>query len=306
MNISNSGARRITKPAILITSIGRTGTQFFARLFAELLPDSTTLHEPDIFQNTGVESPLAHYLLQVRRAGIWRMLFLKALGKWTLVSVSDSRFLGRLDEGGAVRRLIAQRKAFVEEMPGSAYVESNIGYYGLLDIIPAAFGEHRAIYIVRDGRDWVRSHMNLGEFYGKRGFRKLISHNWPTASEVAQDPYAQEWHGFSRFEKLCWAWSKLNEYALASLSKNSQARLFGFEAIFAGDDKDERLYDLVSFATSLSGIRPIGMSATAGWLERKINQSNREFPAWEEWSLRQKDFFRRICGPLMERLGYAL
>src|SRR5690349_22900969 len=101
----------IDKPTILITSLGRTGTQFFAKLFAEILPDSTSLHEPDIFQGTAPDR-YAQYVEQVRRAGAFRMVFKKALGKWMLVRVSDQRFSGRLGSQPAARELDAQRRTF--------------------------------------------------------------------------------------------------------------------------------------------------------------------------------------------------
>lgn len=296
----------IKKNSILITSLGRTGTEFFARFFSKLLPDSTSLHEPDIFQNTGVENKWLHYLHQVRRAGIWRMVTLKALGRWTLVKLSDDKFLGRIAPGQATLRLNFQRKAFVAALPGSIYVEANIGYYGLLDITPRVFQEHRAIYIVRDGRDWVRSHMNWGEFYGKKGVRKWISHNWPPASAVAHDPYAEQWDSFSRFEKLCWAWARLNEYALGTLSNNPNVRVFKFEEIFSGKGRYQTLNDLVFFTTSQPGIDPSRIGSTAGWLERKSHQSPQSFPAWEDWSTEQQYHFERLCGPLMEKLNYPI
>jgi hypothetical protein len=296
----------IEKPTILVSSIGRTGTQFFARLFARILPHATSLHEPDIFQNTGVDNRLAHYLQQVRLAGPWRMVVLKALGAWTLVKISDSKFLGRLNDGQAIRELNRQRKDFVARLPGSLYVEANIGYYGLLDIAPRIFREHRAVYIVRDGREWVRSHMNWGELYGKAGLRKLISHNWPAASDVRYDPYAGEWSRFTRFQQLCWAWARLNEYALNTLSGNPNARVYYFEEIFSGENKYQVLDDLVTFATSLRYSDSAPCGSTEGWLERKIHQSSDGFPAWAAWTNDQKNQFERICGPMMQKLGYPI
>jgi hypothetical protein len=296
----------IEKPSILITSIGRTGTEFFARFFNEILLDSTSVHEPDIFQNTGVENKWGHYLEQVRRAGMWRMVFLKALGKWTLVDLSDAKFLGRMDCERAAAGLSAQRSAFIRKMPGAIYVEANIGYYGLLDITPRVFQEHRAVYIVRDGRDWVRSHLNWGEMYGKKGVRKLISHNWPAASALPNDPYAERWESLSRFEQLCWAWARLNEFALDSLSKNPKARLFQFEKIFLGKERYQVLKELVTFAVSQPGIDSERIGSTDGWLERKIHQSTEGFPAWENWTSDQKSHFEGLCGPLMEKLGYEI
>ena len=39
----------IKKPTVIITSLGRTGTQFFSTFFGQVLPDCTSLHEPDIW-----------------------------------------------------------------------------------------------------------------------------------------------------------------------------------------------------------------------------------------------------------------
>jgi hypothetical protein len=294
----------IETPSILVTSIGRTGTEFFARFFAHILPDATSLHEPDIFQNTGVENKLACYLQQVQRAGPWRMVVLKALGKWTLVQLSDSRFLGDIDQSRAVRDLNTQRKGFIEGMPSSIYVEANIGYYGLLDITPQVFREHRAIYLVRDGREWIRSHMNWGEFYGKKGIRKLISHNWPAASDVPGDPCAADWTSFSRFERLCWAWSALNTYALDTIPGNPNARLFRFEEVFSSKNRYRSLEELVAFATSLPCLASKPHGNINGWLEKRTHQSPAGFPSWDGWTADQKDHFDRICGPLMQKLGY--
>jgi len=296
----------IEKPSILITSLGRTGTQFLARMFAELLPDAISLHEPDIYQNTGVANRLESYLAQVRRAGMWRMVVLKALGKWTLVKLSDARFSGRIDARGAVRSLLGQRSDFVRSMPGEVYVEANIGYYGLLDILPHTFARHRVLYFVRDGREWVRSHLNWGEAYNKRGLRRLISHNWPSPRGNGSDPSAAEWRGFSRFERLCWAWTRLNEYALDTLSLNPDVRVFRFEDVFLGDSRPQNLSELVSFATGhLPGVEH-RMPPLGGQLERRSHGSSGAFPAWQGWTQSQQGHFVRLCGSLMERLGYDL
>lgn len=294
----------IEKPSILITSTGRTGTEFFAKLFADILPNCTSLHEPDIFKFTGVENKFAQYTRQIQRAGIWRMIFLKSLGQWTLVKLSDARFTDRLDYHQAVKNLEKQRAGFISKAPGSVYIESNLGYYGLLDVMPDVFENHRVIYIVRNGHDWIRSMLNWGEVYGKRGIRRLISHQWPVASDIPDDPFAEKWHTLSRFDQLCWAWARLNEFALNAISKNPNARVFRFESIFTEKDRYQYLNDLLTFATSIPGIDAERIGPTDGWLEKKIHQSADGFPAWDQWTKEQKNQFEQICGPLMEKLGY--
>src|SRR5258706_14980989 len=110
----------IEKPTILVTSIGRTGTEFFSRFFANIIPDCTSLHEPNtIVITTHIENRLEQYVQQVRRAGIWRMGFLKALWKLDVTKLSDSRFLGNLSFCEASSNLTDQRMGFISKMPCS-------------------------------------------------------------------------------------------------------------------------------------------------------------------------------------------
>jgi len=295
----------IEKPSIVVTSIGRTGTEFFAKLFAEIIPNCTSLHEPDIIKFSGIDNNFTHFNEHIQRAGIWRTVVLKAFGKWTIARLSDSKFKGTLSAPEAAIHLQSQRSKFISQMPGSVYIESNLGYYGLLDVIPLVFKDHRTIYIVRDGRDWVRSMMNWGEVYGKRGIRKLFAHKWPAAKDI-KDEYADQWDGLSRFEQLCWAWSRLNEYAFNTIPDSQHARIFKFEDIFLTENKHQYFNDLVSFAGSIPGIMSGSLRSTDGWLGQKIHQSSNKFPGWEQWTKEQKQKFEEICGRQMEKFGYTI
>jgi len=295
----------IERPSIVITSLGRTGTTFFSFLFEKIIQDCDSFHEPDIVQYFGTPDRVGTFIKRVRDAGIYNMVFLKLLGKWSLIQLSDARLRGELDDKNATREVLRQRANFVASKSGSVYVESNAGYYGLLDILKNVYRHHKAIYLIRDGREWVSSAMNVEELYGKKGLRKFLGHKMPSALEFPADPLYEKWHYLSRFEKLCWAWARLNQYALKTILANSHARVFQFEKIFTGKDKYEYLDQVVKFATSIPGINVELLGSTEGWLERKINQSSTNFPAWENWSKDQKRQFEEICGPLMEDQGYS-
>lgn len=297
----------IDKPTILITSLGRTGTQFFSQLFAHLLPAATALHEPDVW-NVMQYPHMGERLRQIRRqlaeSGLWNMTVGKASGHWGLAQVADARLRGHLAYASAAQELRRQRARFIATRPGPVYVEANVAFYGLIDVAASAFAHHRLIYLVRDGRDWVRSHMNWGELYGNRGWRGRWARQWPTAPELPGDPYADQWARMTRFERVCWAWSRLNAYALQTVTANPHARVFHFEQIFRAADRDEHLADLVAFATDLPGARPA--TSFAGWLERPIHASAGSFPAWSGWTAPRQARFRQICGPLMAQLGYDM
>jgi hypothetical protein len=295
----------IKKNTILITSIGRTGTEFFAKFFSDVLPGCTSLHEPDILNNPFLHNNNKDYVQQFKYAGIRRLVFLKLLRQWTMVLLSDDRLRGKLDDASAVKQLHQQRSDFIAGLPGSVYVESNLGYYGLLDLSPRVFEHHKAVYIVRDGREWVTSRLNWGEAYVKKGLRGYFSHSWPVANQIPGDDFSGEWSKFSDFEQLCWAWSRLNVFALNTIEKNPDARVYKFENIFRGNARYDTLDDLVSFVTALPGIDPSGVKSTSGWLEQKIHQSANKFPGWDGWTESQKKFFELTCGPVMDRLGYT-
>jgi hypothetical protein len=299
----------IKKPTIIITSLGRTGTKFFADLFRDVIPDCTSLHEPDVFNFFQYRSPserISEVVKQLRESGIFNMTVRKALGTWSLIRLSDARIRGELSHGEALRRVLCQRTKFVHSRSGSIYIESSAAYYGLVDVLKDAFQYHRIVYIVRDGRHWVRSWMNWGGLYDMGRFRSLIAHNWPRASEIGGDPYEKKWNTMSRFEKVCWAWARLNNYALGTLKTNPYARLFLFEDIFESRDRQKHLEDLLHFVTTLLQTAPAFSAPVGDWLERKTHKSDGFFPSWKEWSRAHKEQFRMICGPLMSKLGYEI
>lgn len=299
----------INKPTIILTSLGRTGTKFFAALFSDIIPYSTSLHEPDVFnffQYEGTKERIRQTIKQIQEVSFYTLFVRKALGRGSIIELSDSRVRGELKYEEVVRQLLKQRSGFVESREGAMYVESNAGYYGLLDILSEVFEHHRIVYIVRDGRGWVQSKMNWGQMYNKSTIRGVFAHTWPTALEMESDPYRSKWNSMSRFERICWAWTRLNRYALDTVRENPNARVFRFEDIFKSENRYQHLAELVNFATDMPGVDPVPAEALDGWLDRRIHKSSGDFPAWSEWSTQQKQQFIEICGPLMEELGYEL
>jgi hypothetical protein len=299
----------IEKPVIVITSLGRTGTLFFQQLFDHIITDSTSLHEPDYFnfgQYRGSNERIKQAIRQINESGFSNLVIKKALGHWSLVDLSDARLREKLDYDNAVQQVLKQRKEFIYSRRGSFYVESSAAYYGLIDVLIDTYEHHRVAYIVRDGRDWVRSILNFVGMYNHGRIRRIISRNWPEAPEIEGDPYKIKWGSMSQFEKICWAWSKLNEYALATIQDNPNARIFRFEDIFLSHNRYQHLEDLVNFSTTIPGTAPINVGTIEGWLDKRIHKSTGDFPAWKEWSNEHKKQFKTICGPLMDMLGYEL
>jgi hypothetical protein len=274
--------------------------------------DGTSLHEPDVLnisQYHGARKRLVEIVKQTRESSIYNLFFRKLLGRWSLIELSDARFRGEISSSEAARQVRLQRKRFIDSRSGSVYVESSIAYYGLIDILKEAYEYHKAVYIIRDGRDWVRSWMSWSDgagIYDKSRIRSLVAHTWPTAPDIKDNAYAARWQSMSRFGRLCWGWSRLNQYTLGTIQQNPDAKVFLFEDIFKSKNRYQNLTELVDFVTDMPGVDPVPTKGLDGWVDRKIHKSSKDFPAWPEWSVQQKQQFVEICGPLMEELGYEL
>ena len=291
----------IEKPTIIITSVGRTGTQFFAKFFQNILDDATCLHEPDILKIGRGES----ILQQLKDSGFWNLLIRKSVSNWSLIELADQRLREKIDDKNAIKSFYAQRAHFITTKKGKIYVESNSGYYGLIDLCSQTFKNYRIIYIIRDGRDWVRSWMNWGFMYDKNWLLNKISHSWPTAEEVPSDSFASSWKDMKRFEKICWAWTTLNSYAIEKINYDKNAKIFLFEDIFKSHERYKNLEELVDFSISSCDYEALYLNTANGWLDQKIHKSIGDFPKWDQWSNEHKKTFDSICGKLMQDLGYS-
>lgn len=299
--------KKIEKPTIIITSLGRTGTKFFQALFNNQFPESSSHHEPDVFNYFQYEKGkerTTQVLAQVKEVGFFNLFIRKPLGHWSLINISDARVCGAMDYSRAVKKAYNQRYSFVtKKINGSPYIESNAGYYGLLDILEHIYEEYRAVYIVRDGRDWIQSKINWGQMYGKSRLQSIFAHTWPTAYECGEMTL-DAWETMSTFEKLCWAWVRLNEFAIDSIGENPHIRLVKFEDIFTADDRYQNLTDMINFLKSINSPGLSNAGSVEGWLDKRIHGSKERFPKWVNWSTEQSDYFQKVCGPLMHRLKY--
>lgn len=295
----------IKKPSIIITSIGRTGTKFFAELFANIMHETISLHEPDVFhfdikKNKGFRFTIR----QIQNSGFYNLFIKKNLGQWSLAKISDKRLKGRLDFYKAQKKLYEQRKNFVDNFCHEpCYVESNFGYYGLIDLLPYVFDQHKVLFIVRNAYNWIQSWVNWGSIYEKNLFRRVIGHNWPEADEFKEDPFRDNWSHMSNFEKLCWAWAKLNSYAIRCAGENPCSKLIHFEDIFESENRYENLNNLLDFVTTFQNGMKLDCEPIDGALETKLHSSNCKNLSF---SGNQKKTFYQICGPLMEELGYRV
>jgi hypothetical protein len=300
----------IEKPSIIITSAARTGTTFFFKFFKEVMENCIAFHEPDRFGIKSVpEEMMGNNKFQddiwkINKFGFLNLTLKKLFGKWGLISLSNKRISGEITVEDASKIFLKERKNFIDSFSEEIYVESSYHYYGLIDVTNQSFKNHKLVYVVRDGRDWVRSHINVGLFYHKYDFNTIFNKRL-TPMLLNDNLYKTRWKSMSQFEKLCWVWVKINEYAYKTIEKNPNAKLYYFEDIFKSQKKYNNLNKLLEFVTSLEDV-DIKYKDFKGKLEEKVYKNpSSGFPHWKNWSKKYKNSFDEICGPLMSKLGYG-
>ncbi|MBN1996433.1 sulfotransferase domain-containing protein, partial [candidate division KSB1 bacterium] len=234
---------RIEKPSIFIVSGGRTGTAFFTKLFNTSSNLTSAYHEPeniDYFNLTEIKTKSKHF-------GLCNLTVRKLCGRWGITNLSNQRMAGKISVTEAAQKLLDQRRTFIEGQDAEIYVESSYHFYGLIDIIPLIFENYKIVYIVRDPRDWVRSHMDKKEWYHFTNPATLFGTRI-SPRLIGDTRYTAQWKSMDRFEKLCWAWQMINSYALDMIKKTGSENIqyMRFEDIFAAGNKKEKMEQLLS------------------------------------------------------------
>jgi hypothetical protein len=256
-----------------------------------------------------------------------RYFFILALGR------SGTNFLARLldhDRRGTVRhetypldpRLIVLRRVgsysqsldhlldvrFKDRVPaeGEFYGEVNSYLRYEADWLRKRF-DPVLIHLVRDGRAFVRS-ANI------RGVYTPYEMDGPILPRD-DDPYASQWAGMNRFERLCWYWMHTNEHLAAGVERcvRLEDLLADYEVLRrevlepTGLRIDEATWRReVDRPKNTSRIYKLRLAAARLRRGRRSVPTFEPLPHWSQWDESMTRRFEEICGPTMRRLGYEL
>ncbi|MBE9541763.1 MAG: sulfotransferase [Proteobacteria bacterium] len=291
------------KHCIFITSAGRTGTHFFGQNMMHLIEDCSSVHEPDVF---AYRLPLKTFK-RIREFGLLKMTVGKFLPRYSFKGLGIARISGRISDTEAVMCLRRMRFNTFENLRKGVYLEANFQLSEVADLIPLAFPNARIVYILRDPRSWVRSWMNMrGYIYSSRDIRSWFKNMRLTPYHFKDDPYQKRWKKMTRFEKLCWLWSREHAYALECAEKTEAVKVFRFEDLFEKNGDCEIMEQLLQFITEFSDGFKANWTLRPEILKQKTNESVRgSFPEWTEWTSEQVKLLDEHCGSLMRKLGYG-
>ncbi len=145
----------------------------------------------------------------------------------------------------------------------------------------------KGFYLIRDGRDVVRSMMS----------REVMSNHWFYNKIIPRydDPYFNAWHTMNQFEKCCWIWASEN----AMLYRQFRQAM-----------KFECLIDDYEYLKSkLLDVLYLNISKEI-WKKEiltKSENSTKQFlcEPYGNWPTIWKDSFWEICGDMMQKHGYC-
>ncbi len=282
-----------------IISAGRTGTKYFATVLEETIDRSFSVHEPDVL--SGINTRL---LQQIKQFGFYNMVPGRLLGKTGIRNLSE-KFIGKqLSEKELSDAVVDHRKKYYPSIPQQLIIESYYGWYGCIPAIRKVFKNYRIIVVARDPRDWVTSNVNWKEWYGKNDWVSRLKAGRINPRLVGDTDYIQKWDGFSRFQKLCWAYGHIYNTLLDEVEKDDHVQLFKYEDLFNSPDRYNNLERLLQFISKFDD-QSFDFSVTDGLLERRIHKnSSDEFPKHPEWSAELLDQYWEICGDIHHRLKY--
>ena len=301
----------INKHCIFVTSAGRTATRFISELIEIAIPDCYSNQEPDVWRLDSViidfRKNYPEFARKIRDFGILSM----TLGKLTTLGnprgLSAARQMGKISTEKASKFLFQFRNHFLSKLKNTIYAECNLQIVGLIDIIPMVFPNSKTVFIIRDGRDWVRSSCN-GYFapYSIGDPVRFFPGSRPSAKSCIDDPFRNRWDSFSRFEKLCWYWRKHAQYALETIPKNQNSKMIKYEKLFDNSRHIEEMTDLLKYLTHFSNGTKLNFKYDGELKTAKFHESRKNnFPKWKDWTQQLVNQYQEICGDLMQKLGYG-
>lgn len=258
---------KTTQP-ILVISTGRTGTIFFARLFAELYPQAASYHE------RGISRPI-QILTNLHFAGLLPLRGLKAA--W---------------------RILKGRE--IETCAKPFHIDSSCFLYGLAALAPELYPGLKVIHIVRDPRSYVTSHLNFSRQKRTSFIANYLIPFWQPSPAWSGTLALTTALSFTRFQRFCWIWNFKNG-VMERLEHTATPYLrVRFEDLFDTSEPEEvfgRVTDFIGLPRKC-GIRD-------RFREPANVSSKSVFPDWPEWTPRQCAQLDALCGERMRYYGYG-
>jgi len=201
--------------------------------------------------------------------------------------------------GGNGERLLksvcSARRNKLQSLPAETrYIELNPMLCPLADLLPRLSPRLHVVHLTRNPESWTGSILKFG---ASKRWRYLIDYI-PYALPYPR-PYPEGWSRFSKAEKTLWRWRFCNESILSIKPACATYAQVKYEDLFASETK-LRESALESLLTTLQ----LPIPASCDWFP--IEARKNAAPSSKKETAIPPETVDEICGPLMEKLGYAV
>ncbi|MBN1797191.1 MAG: sulfotransferase domain-containing protein [Spirochaetales bacterium] len=169
------------------------------------------------------------------------------------------------------------------------------------------------IFVLRDGRDVVRSSMDFQKYRGKvyeryeddgKSIITQPEENYWDFSRIRpkkNERIYKKWRDISKFEKLCWHWNRFNEILLKMIKDLNKKNYFN---VFIDKINIYEIENIFNFL-ALKGFK---RKKVEQLLTSKINTVKQngitKYLDWKHWNQDELDIYNKHCMKMMKRLKY--
>lgn len=254
---------------VFFLSTGRTGTQLFANLLNKC-KEIKTFH-----------SPKPELISQSKHA-------------YKVYAEKDYSFDGKTNDSFAQVFLTSREELLYKTyLHGFRYIETNnrISFFApaIKHLIPNA----KFIYVYRHPGEFIRSGIRRNWYSGKH------PHDHGRIDPTKLSPHYSKWADYDLIQKISWLWNESNDFIerfLDGIPSDDYIKI-NFNELNA-----EAINILLSFLNI-----NLGDSLIRKLIVRPVNvQKKGSFPKYEQWSEKDREKVKDICGDLASKYGYNL
>jgi hypothetical protein len=188
----------------------------------------------------------------------------------------------------------------LEKSRKKIYIDSNNQLYALLPLAPDLYPGLKVIHLVRDPREYVRSHINWARHRPKSFVANYLTPFWQPNAWLLKEMSWSKWIRLNQFERYCWIWDYKNRY-IGQLqdSQIPYLRIY-FEDFFGAPNPLDTFNRLLEFLNleMVAGIE--------GKFQRPVNPAKgKSFSKWVDWSTTQCQQLDAFAGRTMKKYGYG-
>ena len=164
------------------------------------------------------------------------------------------------------------------------FLETNNDMLFFAEVIAKLIPNSKFVHIYRHPGDFVRSGLARGWYQDNIVEQKMIK------------PNIANWQQLNRIEKIAWLWNESNTFIENFKQKIDKNRIF--ELNFSSFS----IQDIMQLANFI-GIK-LNEKKINKLKNKKINTQPNPYPKYKDWTEKDKNTLKNICGKLAQKYGY--